>query len=124
MDDLLVFEYLSPFYFWLLEFHCTFSMSYKILTNYVYYYCTELLLLLLTLFVPTLLLSILASLFLPSSSVTLSYLILVVPMRECLGKHSCMISSFPIAILNGTYLFPTVQLQEHTVYSEQKTRNR
>ena len=97
MDDLLLFEYFSPFYFWLLEFHCTFSMSYKILTNYVYYYCTELLLLellllLLTLFsvVPTLLLSILASLFLPSSSVTLSYLILAVPMRECLGKRSCM----------------------------------
>ena len=104
-------------------------MSSKILTNYVYYYCTELLLLellllLLTLFVPTLLLSILASLFLPSSSVTLYYLILVVAMRECLGKHSCMSSSFPIAILNGAHLFPKVQLQEHNVYSEQKTTNR
>ena len=53
----------------------------------------------------------------------LSYFILAVPMRECLGKHSCMSSLFPIAILNGTCLFPTVQLQVHNVYSERKTRN-
>ena len=26
-------------------------------------------------------------------------------MHECLGKHSCMRSSFPVAILNGTCLF-------------------
>ena len=24
---------------------------------------------------------------------------------ECLGKHSCMSSPFPIAILNGTFIF-------------------
>ena len=53
-------------------------------------------------FVPALLLSILTPLFLPSSSVSLFYFILAVPMRECLGKHSCMSSQFPIAILNGT----------------------
>ena len=57
------------------------------------------------LFVPALLLSILTPLFLPSSSVSLSYFVLAFPMRECLGKHSCMSSSFPIAILNGTFLF-------------------
>ena len=28
-----------------------------------------------------------------------------VPMRECLGKHSCMSSPFLIAILNGTFFF-------------------
>ena len=39
------------------------------------------------------------------SSVPLSYFILAVPMRECLGKHSCMSSPFPIAILNGTSSF-------------------
>ena len=54
-------------------------------------------------FVPALLLSILSNLFLPSSSVSLSYFIIAVPMRECLGKHSCMSFIFPIAILNGTY---------------------
>ena len=54
-------------------------------------------------FVPGLLLSILTPLFLPSSSVTLSYLILAVPMRECLGKHSFMSSPFPMALLNGTF---------------------
>ena len=37
----------------------------------------------------TKLLSILLPLFLPSSSVSLSYFIRAVPMRECLGKHSC-----------------------------------
>ena len=38
-------------------------------------------------FVPALLFSILTPLFLPSYSVSLSYIIIVVPMRECLGKH-------------------------------------
>ena len=54
-------------------------------------------------FVPALL-SILTPLFLPSSSVSLSF-ILAVPMRECLGKHLFMSSQFPIAILNGTFFF-------------------
>ena len=72
-------------------------------------------------FVPDLLLSIFTPLFLSSSSVTLSYFILAVPMRECLGKHWCMSSSIPIAILNGTCFFPTVQLQVHNEYSERKT---
>ena len=40
-----------------------------------------------------------------TSSVSLSYFILAVPMHECLGKYSCTSSPFPIAILNGTY-FP------------------
>ena len=55
--------------------------------------------------VPALLLSILKPLFLPSSSVSMSYFVLAVPMRECLGKHSCMSSPCPIAVLNGTFLF-------------------
>ena len=50
-------------------------------------------------FLSALLLSILTPLFLPSSSVSLSYFILAVPMRECMS------SSFPIAILNGTCFF-------------------
>ena len=49
---------------------------------------------------PVLLPSILTPLFLSSSPVPLSYFILAVLMRECLGKHSCMSSPFPIAILN------------------------
>ena len=59
----------------------------------------------LILFVPSLLLSILTPLFLPYSSVSLSYFVLALHMRECLGKHSCMSSPCPIAILNGTFLF-------------------
>ena len=102
------FEYLSLFCFLLIEFHCTFSISYKILPYFVYYYCilvgcdrpSGLLL-----FVPALLLSILTSLFLPSSSVSLCYFVLTFPMRECFGKHSYMSSQCPIAILNGTLLF-------------------
>ena len=39
VDNLSFFEYLSPFCFMLIEFHCTFSISYKILPYYVYYYC-------------------------------------------------------------------------------------
>ena len=38
-------------------------------------------------------------------AVSLSYFMLAVPMRECLGKHSCMSSPFPITILNGTSSF-------------------
>ena len=52
---------------------------------------------------------------------SLSHFILAVPMRERLVKHSCMSSSFPIAMLNGACFFPTVQLQVHNVYSERKT---
>ena len=46
--------------------------------------------------------SILTPLFLPSSSVSISHLILAVPMRECLGKHLCKSYTFPMTILNGT----------------------
>ena len=48
-----------------------------------------------------------------SSSLSLSYFSLAVPMRKCLGKHSCMSSSFPIVILNDTSSFLRVQLQVH-----------
>ena len=58
-----------------------------------------------------------------ASFCSLSYFILAVSMRKCLGKHSCMSSSFPIAILNDTPFFPTAQLQVHIVYSERKIRN-
>ena len=57
------------------------------------------------LFVLAVLFSILTPLFCVSPSVSLSYFILAVPVRECLGKHSCMSSPFPIAILNGTSSF-------------------
>ena len=59
----------------------------------------------LLLFVPAVLFSVLAPLFCPSSSVSLSYFILAVPMRECLRKHSCMSSLFPVSVPNGTSLF-------------------
>ena len=60
----------------------------------------------LLLFVPiTLLPSILSPLFLPSSPVSLSYFILAVPIRECLRRHSCLSSQFPIAILYDTSSF-------------------
>ena len=39
VDDLSFFEYLSPFCFLSIEFHCTFSISYKILLHFVYYSC-------------------------------------------------------------------------------------
>ena len=60
-------------------------------------------------FVPALLFSILTPLFLPPSSVYLSYFILAVPMHKCLGKHSCMSSPFSIAILNGTFFLRSVR---------------
>ena len=59
--------------------------------------------------VPVVLFSILTPLFCPSASVSLSYFILAVPMRECLGKHSCTSSPFSMAILNGTSFLSLVQ---------------
>ena len=53
-------------------------------------------------FVSAVLLSTFILLFLLSSSVSLSNFYLAVPMCRCLGKHLCMSSPFPIAILNGT----------------------
>ena len=53
--------------------------------------------------VPALLLSMLAPIFLLSSSVSLSYFILAVTMRECFGNHSFISSPFPISILNETF---------------------
>ena len=70
---------------------------------------------------PALLLSMLTHLFL--SSLSLSYFILALPMLNCLGKHKCMSSSFPIVILNDTFLFPTVQLQVHNENPARYGRN-
>ena len=39
MDDWSFFKYLSTFCFLLIEFHCTFSISYEILPYFGYYYC-------------------------------------------------------------------------------------
>ena len=53
-------------------------------------------------FVPCLPFYILTHLSITSSSISLSYFIVAVRMRESLGKHSFMSSSFRIAMLNGT----------------------
>ena len=58
-----------------------------------------------------------------SSSLSLFYCILAVPMRKCLEKHSCRSSSFPIVILNDTSFFPTVQLQVHNENPARYGRN-
>ena len=71
----------------------------------------------------TLYFSILTPLFCVSSSVSLSYFVLAVPLRKCLGKHSCMSSSFPIVKLDDTSFFPTVQLQVHNENPSRYGRN-
>ena len=107
MDNLLFFKYLSPFFFCQLNFIVLFPFLIK------YYHLLFIIngFLLgfdrpsgLLLFEPVFLLSIPAPFF-PSSSVSLSYFILAVPMRECLGKHACKSSPCPIVIMNGTFLF-------------------
>ena len=64
----------------------------------------------LLLFVPVVHFSILMPLFCVSSSVSLSYFILAVPMRECLGKHSCMSSQFPIAPIKKFIVMATSRM--------------
>ena len=51
-------------------------------------------------FVFAVLLSTFILIFLPSSSVSLSYFNLAVPMRKCSGEHSCMSSPFSIIYHN------------------------
>ena len=107
VDDLSFFEYLC-FVFCQLNFIVLFPFLIK------YYHILFIIIVFwlgcdrptgLLLFVPALVLFILTPLFLPSSSVSLSYFVLAVPMRECFGKHSCMSSPCPIAILNCTFFF-------------------
>ena len=100
-------NWISLYFFHFLYYHI-------ILPYYIYYYCifrTSSCFFLrpsgLLYFMLALLLSILTPLFVPSSSVSLSCFVLSVPMCECLGKHSSMSSPFNIAILNGTFFFPT-----------------
>ena len=95
----------SSHLFLLIEFHCIFSICYKILEYYVYYYCV-----LIrkwwavgTYFVYRV--RCISFYTHASSSVFLSYFILAFPMPEFLGKHSCMSSTFPMAILNATSFF-------------------
>ena len=111
VDDLSLIHYLSPFCLLLSEFHCIFPFLIK-------YYRSLFIIIVFWLgcdrplghffFRARLLFSILTPLFLPPSSISLSYFILAVPMSKCLGKHSCMSSPFPIAILNGTFFFRSV----------------
>ena len=107
VDDLWFFEYLSSFCFLSIEFHCTFSISYKILPYFVYYYC---ILVRMWYAVGTSFIRARCTFFHTHASllcvfVCLIYFILAVPMRKCLGKHSCMSNSFPIVILNDTSFF-------------------
>ena len=99
MDDFLFINCSSPF-FLVIKLHCTFP--------YLIKYCN----ILFVVIVFRLLRYNLTPLFLPSSSDSLSYFILTVPMRECLGKQSCMSCPFPIAILNGiSYFFAKQQIE-------------
>ena len=92
VDDLSFLDYVSLFCFLLIKFHLTFSMYYKIVTNY---YCN------LVKYCLTVKTSFFRARFasfhthvslLISLSFSLSYFILAFPMQECLGKHSCMSS--------------------------------
>ena len=107
MDDFEFFDCLIPFSFLLIEFHCTFSICFEILPYYVYYYYCILIrwwwAVGTSLFPPHFTSFHLMPFFLPSS-VSLSYFILAVPMRQCLGEQSRMNPTFSIAILNGTFV--------------------
>ena len=59
--------------------------------------------------------------FLLSSSVSVSYFILAVPMSECLEKHWCMSSPYPVAILNGTFFFHETTLSKRSKCRQSKT---
>ena len=109
VDDLSFFDYLSPFCFLSIEFLIKYQHILFIIIVF-WLECDRPSGL--VFFVTALLLSTLTPLFLSSTSVSLSYdkwQAFAVPMRECLGKQSCMSSPFPIAILNATFFFRSVK---------------
>ena len=101
VDDLPFFDYSSPFCFSLLNFIVLLSFIIK-------YYNIMFIIIVFWLewdtpaFIPTF-----ASFHTNASLLTFFVCFFTlfnyfVPMRECLGKHSCLSSTFPIVILNGT----------------------
>ena len=95
--DVFFFDCSSPFRF-LIEYHCTFPISYK---------NTSIVMFIIIVFLlgsdwPS---GLFYRARFTSSSVSLSYFILTVPMHEYLGKHWYMNSPFPITILSGTFFF-------------------
>ena len=74
-------------------------------------------------FAQALLLSIHTPLFLLSSCVSLSYFNLALPMRQCLGRHSCMSSQFFIAILYYTLVFSRNEMIEMGLSKSKNNNN-
>ena len=101
VDDFKFFDCSSPFCFFVNEFHSAFSISYEILQYcfLLFYFDQVVRGWDFFFFVPAVLLTLVCF---------MSVIILAVPMRQCSGKHSCMSYIFPIAILNGSFFFPTV----------------
>ena len=111
------FSIIQVHFFLLIEFHCIFAISYKIVPSNVYYYLILIRQWVIgrrdyflfharfTSFHTHSVLSCLLHLF------HSSHFILTVPIPECLGKHWCMSFPFPIAVLSGTSFFPPVQLK-------------
>ena len=119
VDDLSFFGCLSLFCFLLIEFNCTFYISYKILTNYVHYYC---ILIMTGLAVGTsFFFRARITSFHTHASLTF-FVCFFILFHSCCSHarvfektHAHASSSFPMARLNGTCFFPTVQLQVHNV---------
>ena len=124
VDDLLFFKYLSSFCFLSIEFHRTFSISYKILPYYVYYYILIRMLQAYRPFFPCPRAS-----FHTHASLLTFFVCFFVLFRSCysharvLGKTLLLNSPFNMSILNGTCFLSTVQLLVRDVYSERKSRN-
>ena len=98
----------SPFCFFLIKFRCPFSISYKILPYYVYYYCIlkeySVTPLRLILFVFALHISLLTPFYIRTSSVSVSYFILAVPMRSVWENTLAWVHHF-LVILKRTCFF-------------------
>ena len=122
------FDHLSPFCFLLIEFHCTFSISYKnynILFNIIiifWFGCDR----------PSGLLFFRACLvsFYTHTSLLTFFVCFCISFRSCCSHAlvfgKTLVHEFPISYSHtewSTCHFPTVQLQVHNMYSERKTRN-
>ena len=106
VDDLSFFEYLSPFCFLSIEFHCTFSLLikyYHILFVIILFWLGSDRLSGLFSFVPALLFSILTPLFCPSLPVPLSYFSLCRSDARVFGKT--LVHEFPISYSHTEWYF-------------------
>ena len=128
MDDFLFFDCLRLFHFLLIDFHCIFSISYKILASDIYYHC---ILIRIVYAVGTyFFFRDCFTFFLSHDSLLTFFVCFSILFHSCCSHvrvfGKTLVHEFHISYRHTEWyllFFPTVQLQVSNVYSKRKTRN-